>query len=186
MTKRSSREKFVQHFVSGEVVEGETLGEVSSETYEKHVPHVAEYIPYREAMELVRRSQQPDSDPSDPTAPFANDLHASIAENLGLEDYSQLEFYTAVSKTHLDVLHGIDAFFEYYPNQEDKAQIIVVTIDLTTWKKPSHKADVLIVVPAEGFDLKDPDDKKKCRVIVNASAGEIADLIRMKLAEIRN
>jgi len=80
-----------------------------------------EYRPYREAMDEVRRFQP--GDPSDPECRFANDFHAMVALELGLEDWSELKFYTAVGSP-LDFYHGVDGFFEFCGK--------VVTIDGTT------------------------------------------------------
>ncbi len=161
--------------VSGSVVEQELLGEIGKETYGERFKG-AEYVPYREAFRMVKESQP--FDPADPEPRFANDLHATLAEKLGLEDYSRLKFFTAVSKTHLDVFHGIDAFFEL--TLEDEHGAVVATIDITTRPKEAWKADVLITVPDEGFDFKDQEDKKKCAAVIENAVEKLAQILEDK------
>src|SRR6185369_4444565 len=87
-----------------------------------------------ESMDLVRKNQP--CDPSDPDPRCANDLHALIAEKLGLDDFSELKLYTAVGSP-LDFWHGIDGFFEFRGH--------VLTIDLTVNShKDSGKANMIV------------------------------------------
>lgn len=77
-----------------------------------------------EQFEVIEKSQF-GADPSDPSTKFANDLHAVIAEKLKLEDYSDLEYYTAVN-SHLDFC-GVDGFFKL----KNKDKNIRVCFDIT-------------------------------------------------------
>lgn len=164
-------ERLGQH-ISGGIVERDLLGEVKTEYFERFKN--AGYFSYRQALATVKEFQP--SDPSDPERRFANDLHATIADKLGLEDYSALRFYTAATHTHLDVLHGIDGFFELQYSSEDS--ISMVTLDVTSFPKESYKADVLVTVPDEGFDLNDAEDKKRYRQCIERAAGEITALLQ--------
>lgn len=81
-------------------------------------------VPFEKALNRVKESQ-----PWDPTDPgleansLANNLHAYVCLELGLEDWSQVALYTAIGSP-LDRWHGVDGFFEF------KGE--VVTIDVTT------------------------------------------------------
>ncbi len=93
-----------------------------------------QYVPFHQSLRAVK-SHQP-WDPSDPEPRFASDLHASVALALGLDDWSGLEFYTAVGSP-LDFFHGVDCFFCF------KGKI--VTIDLTiNSSKQVAKADLVV------------------------------------------
>jgi len=94
------------------------------------------YKTYYSAMkEVVRQAHKTGWDVTDPESRVANDLHANVAEELGIDDYDKLEFYPAVG-SNFDIFHGVDCFFVY----EGK----VVTIDLSIRNKQTFKADLLI------------------------------------------
>lgn len=80
------------------------------ERFPKNSGADADYKTYQDALEQVKNDYL--GDPADPQPRFANDLHAEVAQELGLEDWSGLKFYTAVNSA-LDRYHGVDAFFEY-------------------------------------------------------------------------
>lgn len=103
-----------------------------------------------DALEAVRNHQEGD-DPSDPETPFANDLHASIADSLKLEDYGDLKFYTAVGSV-VDRM-GVDAFFDI---KDKNGKIVTVTLDVTMNpdKVDGWRADVIILMPSDGLDPK--------------------------------
>ncbi len=176
MVKGIEGKRFDGSHVSGSVVEKELLGEVGREYVERFKG--AEYVPYCQALAMVKESQP--FDPADPEPRFASDLHATVADKLGLEDYSQLKFYTAVSKTHLDVFHGIDAFLEFQYGDDVKG-VVMATMDLTTRPKKLWKADVLIVVPDEGFDFKDSEDKQKCMRVIEDAAQKLAHVLYYRI-----
>lgn len=154
-------------------MERDLLGEVSPEYFERYKEF--RFVPYRTALAMVKEFQP--SDPTDPERRFANDLHATIADKLGLDDYGKLRFYTAVTHTHFDVFHHVDAFFELQ-YETDEGSIARVTLDLTSFPKESWKADVLIKVPDEGFDLNDAEDKERYRKCIERAAGEIVALLQ--------
>lgn len=125
----------------------------------------AGYLKFEEAVEDVKKNQ-PWDDPSDPHPRFANDLHAEVAIELGLEDdYAPLEFYTAIGSS-LDHYHGVDAFFEYEGAR--------ATLDITQnpAKQDGYKAD-LIVGPEE----------VEYSVRRQEKAAEIADVLRAEVAK---
>lgn len=93
-----------------------------------------EYLPYRQALALVRECQP--WDPADPGPRMASDLHATVCMALELEDWFQLRLYTAVGSP-ADRYHGVDGWVEW--------QGRVVTLDLTTDPaKGFAKADFLV------------------------------------------
>ena len=98
------------------------------------------YLTYDEAMTLAMEGQR--GKPSDPERPFANDLHAMIAEELGLTDYKRLNFFSAVG-TPLDHLHGVDGFFAYNSPHGPIIVTLDVTLDLER-KEGNQKADFVI------------------------------------------
>jgi len=80
---------------------------------------------------IVEKSQGQNFEPSEPKTDFAYDLHATIAEELQLENFDDLEYYTAVN-THLDNC-GVDGFFKFkYQNEQGEENFIRVCFDLTT------------------------------------------------------
>lgn len=119
-----------------------------------------EYVPFRKSMRLVMMCQP--WDPSDPSTRAGNDLHCQVAMALGLEDWGQLRFFSALGSP-LDRWHGVDGFFEWRGT--------VVTIDLTIDPtKVGYKADMVV-------HESDQEDSW-------ASIGErIADLFRQKTAQ---
>jgi hypothetical protein len=157
---------------TGKIIEREIFGEI-----EKERPDVFEnlentYLPYKKAMEVVKKMQP--FDPSDPKPRFANDLHATIAEKLKLEDYRKLKFFTAVS-SHLDIWHGTDAFFEL----DLEGKKIIVTLDATSNpNKDVCKADVLVEIPHEGLDPK--EDRIEYIEKIEEVADEIVGVIKNK------
>ena len=155
---------FESTYTTGKIIEQEMLGKG------KYTPE-GEYQPYREALDYVKE-QQP-FDASDPNPRFANDVHATVAEMLALEDYSRLKFYTAVGSM-LDKCHGVDAFFELEINPDNPHKVIRVTIDLTAnQEKNDYKADLIVKVPRGGIDPT--DDKKAFSELVNKTATEIVE-----------
>jgi len=100
---------------TGHLLESRMLGEST----EKETG----YQYYKEAINFVKEHQAWEN-PSDPDPRFANDLHATIADKLGIEDYDLLKFYTAVGSA-LDHYHGIDAFFELEINPDNPHEIFI-------------------------------------------------------------
>lgn len=90
-----------------------------------------EEIEIEEQFKIVENSQGEDFEPSEPKTKFANDLHATIAERIELENFEDLEYYTAID-TYLDNC-GVDAFFKFkYQDKQGKEKFIRVCFDLTT------------------------------------------------------
>jgi len=141
----------------GSLVDRNMLGGVKKDEKQMNSDET-EYQKYDDAMKYVKDNQI--GEPSDPSAWFANDLHATIADELGLEDYSQLKFYTAIGSS-LDKYHSIDGFFELQIDPENPDDVVRVTIDLTTNpNKDDYRADLVILVPKNGLDPKDDDYKE--------------------------
>jgi hypothetical protein len=140
-----------------------------------------EYQPYQQALKAVKEIQP--GDPSDPKTRFANDLHATICELMGLENYSQLKFYTSVGSS-LDHFHGIDGFFELHIDERNPKNTIIVTIDITMNpnKGEQYKADHIITVPTDGLDPK--DDKKEFAELVKSTAEQITKLFESQMVAV--
>jgi len=95
------------------------------------------YKPWKKAMsEVIERVSYSKWDPTDPDSRICNDLHATVAIELGLEDYSDLKLFPAVHSS-FDIHHGVDMFFLWGKKY--------ATIDLTVnGEKGKHKADINI------------------------------------------
>lgn len=89
----------------GRFLESDMFGERFSN---KRDESSVEYKKYEAAIEEVKKDYP--WDPSDPRPRFANDLHAEVAEELGLDDWAELRLYTAVGSS-LDRYHGVECFF---------------------------------------------------------------------------
>jgi len=134
---------------TGRLLEAELFGELTeTKPFGEY-----EYATYKEAMRQAKKLQPHD----DPTYPdknrFASDLYATLADKLGLEDYSNLEFFTGV-QGQLDYFHRVDAWFEL---KTPDGIIIMVTLDVSkNPEKPDapsgNKADVEFLFPLDGLD----------------------------------
>ncbi len=120
---------------TGKLLEHELLGRPCQGKEKK-------YMPYKEAVKWACSHQPEGWDPTDPPTRWANDLHAYVAEALGLEDWSELEFYTSLDSP-FDTYHGVDAFFLFRGR--------LVTLDITAnLHKEEHKADVVVPFDTKG------------------------------------
>ena len=107
---------------------------------------VPKYKPWKIAKaEVIAKVGYSKWDPTDPDSRLCNDLHAMVAMELGLDDWSELGLYPAVYSS-FDIHHGVDMFFQWGRKY--------ATIDLTVnGEKDKHKADVNIT-PSCLEDLK--------------------------------
>jgi hypothetical protein len=175
--KNMYKENFEFKAYNGRIMENELLGKIKSSNENGS----GDYIKYRDAMERVKRpGVQPFEDPSDPCeVRFASDLHATLADKIGLEDYNDLRFYTAVG-SQLDFKHGVDAFFEVDMN--GKTFVITLDVSMNERKKDESdiKADVLISMPGDGLDPKLKEDKEEYHKKLEEVSNEIIDAIEEK------
>jgi hypothetical protein len=106
-------------------------------------------------------------------------LHATLADKIGLEDYKDLRFYTAVG-SQLDFKHGVDAFFEVDMN--GKTFVVTLDVSMNERKKDESdiKADVLISMPGDGLDPKLKEDKEEYHKKLEEVSNEIIDAIEEK------
>jgi len=169
--------------ITGKIVEREVFGDPAEfvEGRKKRDFGHEKYMSYRAAMQEVKDIQNnPENgmDPADPEKEFANDLHASIAQEITPDDYSKLRFYTAV-ETALDHFHGVDAFFEV---DLDNGKTAIITLDVTTNpNKLSYKADVILHVPSDGVDRK--VDPEEYGLVLKKSIKEVMGVIKYKTRE---
>lgn len=124
----------------------------------------ADYLSYDAALEQVKESYS--KDPTDPQPLFANDLHAEVAEELGLEDYSELKLYSAVNSA-LDRYHGVDAFFEHRGAR--------VTMDVTKnpAKTEGYKADIILGEEELDYPVRRTEKAKEIAMAIQAEAAEL-------------
>jgi hypothetical protein len=88
-------------------------------------------LPTEELIRIVEESQIREDGPINPSRPFASDLRTRIAEELELDNHTDLEFYTSTN-SHLD-WRGVDGFFKFkYKNQEGEADKIIVPFDISS------------------------------------------------------
>ena len=163
---------------TGRVVEAEYFSSIKEKYYKLYgsLDNVRFKYGEEENARKAVESMQPWKDPSDPTPEFANDLHATIADMLKLEDYKNLEFYTAVG-SHLDIYFGQDAFFKCKLGDQE----IIVTLDLTANpNKYSSKADAIIHVPAD-YLLNRRENTKEYGEILQEASEVITKKIKNKL-----
>ena len=110
------------------------------------------------AVELVKKCQPQEHDPTNPKGYFAREIRIELQEILNLppEEWDNVKYYIARGEpqtTPLDKM-GIDDFIEYEDKKNNKTHR--VTIDLTTRpQKLEHKADIIVF----NKDLGDPDDE---------------------------
>jgi len=162
----SSRESY-----TGKLAEDEVLGKVERDPN----PEASNRYFSFDTLVLMAKESQPFKDPSDPGAPFPNDLHATIAEDLHLERYEQLKYYTAVG-SKLDVFEGIDAFFELDLGHGENVR---VTLDMTlNPAKEDYKADVVFQWPNEGISRI--EDKEKWNAKINEVSYRIIEILKQK------
>lgn len=156
---------------AGHKAEREAFDEVKKEDYEKYVaqkkkelgpgshPEEMYFNIYRDAV----KESQPYKNPTDPAEKmFPRDLHTLVAQELGLKNFEQLRFYTAVG-SDLDIKYGADAFLEL---DLGNGKTIDVTMDITL--KPEHaienkyKADIYLLswekIPFEVDKIDDSDE----------------------------
>jgi len=112
--------------ITGHIFEEELFGTVGPIEWD------GRYIPYDKSLHMVIDNQPEGTDPTEPDKEPARDLHAQIAIALGLEDFSELKFFTAVGSP-LDRYHGVDAFIKF--------KGVVVTFDATLDKRKKEGTD---------------------------------------------
>jgi hypothetical protein len=98
---------------------------------------VPKYKPWKVAMaEVIAKVNYSKWDPSDPDSRICNDLHATVAMEIGIDNWNDLRLFPAVGSS-FDVHHGVDMFFMLGKKY--------ATIDLTiNGEKGKHKADLNI------------------------------------------
>lgn len=169
-----------ERIYTGGSVEADLFGKIEQEAKKKERPA---YLPYKTAMNLVKELQP--GDPTEPEADFANDLHATVAEKLGLEDYGFLKFYTAVG-SELDFYHGVDAFFELEDPETNKTYILTLDLTLRSIKekmfdlkdKIGVKADWIMSIDEKTLDKV--DNKDAYDDFLNEESDSIVYLINSK------
>lgn len=141
---------------TGHLIERELFGEVDK----KKILSQEGHLNFKDSM-LAAKDAQPYEDPSDPEPRFANDLHANIADLLGLEDYNDLKIFTGVH-SYLDYAHGVDAWVELNYNNK----IYRVELDVTS--NPVKEEDITVLDkkivfywPKNGLDSATKEDKEK-------------------------
>jgi hypothetical protein len=139
--RRSGRE-----FYSGRLSERDMLGEFKGgDDYRKAYLNAANedgFMIRHQAIELIRKFSE--SDPRNPSKPFAKELRMAVIEELGLEeseDMDRVKFFSAVG-TPLDHFHGVDAWVEF---DSGRGGPRMVTLDVTlNTEKETHKADIIV------------------------------------------
>jgi len=142
-----------------------------------------------EQFKIIEKSQPNNSDPSEPLTNFADDLHATIVDELGIE-YEDLEYYTAVN-SHLDY-SGVDAFLKFkYLDTEKKEKEIRICLDVTKnsvagkieQQKEKARAggtslsDIVIFTENENYSRKRLEDQE----LIKKTAKKIIEIYQQKM-----
>ncbi|MCX6759965.1 MAG: hypothetical protein NTW46_01310 [Candidatus Nealsonbacteria bacterium] len=175
--KKNEGEKNDDREKAGKIAEREAFGEIDQEKYDKTLNEMLEaagsgrshdekfmHRLYREAV----KKTQPFEDPTRPEKKgyrFPLDLHAQIADELGVE-YRQLRYYTTVGGgSDLDRKCGVDAFFELdLPGEKTIESTIDITLKDEEAAKGKWKADVIVhswkKIPYEMDESNDSESAK--------------------------
>jgi len=166
---------------TGGLLESEVFGETEINEIEKALkslklnPENLEeyrkngYLDYVNSIRFTKLVQKkyPDDEevgPSNPKERFANDIHATLMEELGIEDSEEVLFYSSV-KTPLDLKHGVDAFFEIKKKEGDS---FLITMDVSMKDKEFQKANVLVIMKDGAPDPSEKDYEENLKDIANA------------------
>jgi|GEM_PF-1634153 len=138
-----------------------------------------DYIDYDHSRQLVEVCQRDGSQPDRPQAFFARSLYNKLKAELDKIGNYQLEYYTAVS-SHLDVKHGVDAYFKVLSSGQEVAQ---TTLDVTSNpnKSDGYKADYVSVFPHDGLDPR--DDREEYAAKVDETAQALWDKLEPRLVK---
>lgn len=125
------------------------------EKYHEEIYKFGTYLPYNEAIELVKDCQP--FNPEKPGPDFAKKLHAAVKTYLEIVEPLSLKFFTAVN-SHLDHFHGVDAFFEV--STQDGRVVARTTIDIKKYDPEKEiKADLLVVMTEKEKEMYEKDEK---------------------------
>lgn len=167
----------------------ETINSFVTERIKKNRFKSVNKVSLRDQFNVIEKSQAKDSDPTEPTTNFANDLHATIVEGLDCE-YEDVQYYSAVG-THLDY-RGIDAFFKIkYIDWAGKKRKMRVTFDFTIASIEAKKQqqrdkidsgaknlnDMVIYAENNNYDRKRNEDA----MLVKESAKQIINIYKRKV-----
>lgn len=173
----------------------EEKNEIVKKWLQDHLPYISDWDWNRAnpderkvwILDWVKKNQPENWDPSNPVFfknpdanhadhrnealktnnTIASNLHTSVAEALGLENYDGLKFYSSLH-TPVDTLYGVDCFFEFNG--------ITLTVDVTVNQSKVEggvrmdKADWILT-------LDDPDNNEE----IEAEAKRIAQAIKRKV-----
>lgn len=142
------------------------------------------FIDVDDSFKLVEKCQI--GDPEKPSTFFASTLYKKVKEYYAEQGEYVLKYFTAVGGTHLDVCHGIDAFFKLY-DKESGDELAMASLDLTMNpnKTEPGKADVLADIKAEDYSKYDTSknneefDKEFCENRI----GDISNMVIYAMEE---
>lgn len=179
------RKSSISDRYTGKDLEADLLGEGSPQaryegkykTYKEALTEVIQHPPAYRDRKGNEYVWDPENPPLYPTS-FPNDLHFTVKEELekAIDPDCELRLYNASGST-LDKMHGVDAFFEMI----SKGQRLYVTLDITNNPdKASHKADVVLQIPPEYVDSKDPELRE---TMLNEWTEQIVDAFKVKVSD---
>lgn len=140
-----------------------------------------------EQFKIIEKSQAKNSDPTEPLTDFADDLHATIAQNLDI-DYSDIEYYTAV-KSHLD-FSGVDAFLKFkYLDQNGQEKKIRVCLDISgnsaagkaEQEKAKNKSGAKSLSDLIIFSEHEQYNRKRDKNLIKETAQKIIEIYKEKI-----
>jgi len=109
------------------------------------------FIDYKTSMKLVEVCQPDGSSPERPRGFFGRSLYQKIKAELDKLGQYKLEYFSAVG-SHLDVKHGIDAFFRVCDSSGQELATATLDVTMNPNKIGGYKADSVAVFPSGGLD----------------------------------
>jgi hypothetical protein len=100
---------------AAESIVGRTIVDTEDDLYKKYIDQ-GEYLDFEDSLEIARRFTA--GDPSEPDSRIASDIHASVADELGIEDYSELKMYSGM-QTPLADKHKVHGVLELGKKEDD-------------------------------------------------------------------
>lgn len=138
---------------TGRLFEEEVLGKCRGEW--------SGYMSWKDSLVYAANHQPKGWDPSDPSLKDANDFHALVAMELGIESWDELRLFSSVH-TPLDWYHGVDGFFVF------KGKVVTIDVTLNP-NKDEAKADFVV----QGCELRD-------RVSLKHIARQVAQVLEQR------
>ena len=137
-----------------------------------------DFIDYKTSLKLVEVCQPDGSSPERPRGFFGRSLYQKIKAELDRLGQYELEYFSAVG-SHLDVKHGIDAFFRICDSRGEELTTATLDVTMNPNKVGGYKADSVAIFPSGGLDPA--EDKGEYLAQVEKTFQELWDKISSEL-----